>query len=383
MPSTKERKIMKFNILACLFAGLFSVTSTCHALSVQESNPAETLSTISLQQQIDLNPYTSKRQIVDQLLADALIAFKSPARISHAGFTAKMPSNMEIVTDRLLEAYKIEPYRLDLLFSAANAQVYNKNIDEAVKIFEQIIQAAPADLDAHTYLATWYRFQGNTEKSKAHFEQIKTLNAGRADDLSKIFAEIDSVVKTPLKTEAIAHDEKTKTAIITLGYALNADGSMHPILMDRLNTTLALAKQNPNALIMLTGGVPKNNQTEGKLMADWLEKNGVERSRIVEENYARTTIENALFTTYALAKHKVEKATIVSSASHVRRGQTLFEIASWQTGPVGIQFETVATVDKPLNELVVPSKEEMLGIYRDALSTYGLWSYRSYPLQQR
>ncbi len=53
----------------------------------------------------------------------------------HAGFTVKMPSNMEIVTNRLLEAqsYQLEPYRTDLLISAANAQIYNKNAERAIE----------------------------------------------------------------------------------------------------------------------------------------------------------------------------------------------------------------------------------------------------------
>ncbi|NVP03403.1 transporter, partial [Photobacterium damselae subsp. damselae] len=73
----------------------------------------------AVQSTADYAQVVSKRQVVDQLLEQAVTAFKSPARISHAGFTAKMPSNMEIVTDRLLQAYQLEPYRTDLLISAA------------------------------------------------------------------------------------------------------------------------------------------------------------------------------------------------------------------------------------------------------------------------
>ncbi|POF56154.1 transporter, partial [Vibrio vulnificus] len=105
--------------------------------------------------------------------------------------------------------------------------------------------------------------------------------------------------------------------------------------------------------------------------------------RIIEENYATSTVDNALFSAYALARHGVKHATIISSASHVRRGQTLFEIATWQTGPRNITFDTVAYPDKPLNELKQASSGELLGIYRDALRTFGMWSYRSSPLEFR
>ena len=65
------------------------------------------------------------------------------------------------------------------------------------------------------------------------------------------------------------------TLHIAAAYWLNPDGSMHEILIERLETTLAMSKANPDAMIVLTGGVPKNHKTEGKLMANWLISKGV------------------------------------------------------------------------------------------------------------
>ncbi|WP_411121162.1 ElyC/SanA/YdcF family protein [Vibrio vulnificus] len=324
----------------------------------------------------------TQRQVVDQLLHDAVVAFKSPARVSHAGFTAKMPSNMEIVTDRLLEAYQLEPYRTDLLISAANAQIYNKNVDKAIELFQQALSVAPDDVDLHTYLAVWQKFKGNEQAYQQHVTALNALNQGRAADLQRLLSTVDRILQTPLKEKA-TRQLGSNDAIVTLGYALNPDGSMHDILIERLETTLAMAKANPEALIILTGGVPQNHKTEGKLMADWLIERGISANRIIEENYATSTVDNALFSAYALARHGVKHATIISSASHVRRGQTLFEIATWQTGPRNITFDTVGYPDKPLNELKQASSGELLGIYRDALRTFGMWSYRSSPLEFR
>ncbi|WP_423218929.1 ElyC/SanA/YdcF family protein [Vibrio vulnificus] len=324
----------------------------------------------------------TQRQVVDQLLHDAVVAFKSPARVSHAGFTAKMPNNMEIVTDRLLEAYQLEPYRTDLLISAANAQIYNKNVDKAIELFQQALSVAPDDVDLHTYLAVWQKFKGNEQAYQQHVTALNALNQGRTADLQRLLSTVDRILQTPLKEKA-TRQLGSNDAIVTLGYALNPDGSMHDILIERLETTLAMAKANPEALIILTGGVPQNHKTEGKLMADWLIERGISANRIIEENYATSTVDNALFSAYALARHGVKHATIISSASHVRRGQTLFEIATWQTGPRNITFDTVAYPDKPLNELKQASSGELLGIYRDALRTFGMWSYRSSPLEFR
>lgn len=330
----------------------------------------------------EYSQFVSKRQVVDQLLADAWQVFKSPARVSTAGFTAKMPSNMEVVTDRLLKAYQLEPYRTDLLISAANAQIYNSNVERAIELYQQALAVAPDDIDLHSYLLVWQTLQGNATEAKRHAEALSRLNPNRDAGMQKILQTVARIVQTPLR-EQQDKAYKGRTAIVTLGYALNPDGSMHDILVKRLELTLALAKQDKDALIVVTGGVPQNQKTEGRLMADWLIANGVDKSRIAEENYATSTVDNALYSGYVLARHRINHATVVSSASHVRRGQTLLEVASWQSGPAGITFDNVAFPDKPLAGLVSASKGELMGIYRDALRTYGLWSYRSAPLIER
>lgn len=365
---------MNKNILALALGSIISFTVSPSSFAAHDN---------AVYSSIEYSQLVTKRQVVDQLLADAVEAFKSPARISHAGFTAKMPSNMEIVTARLLEAYALEPYRTDLLISAANAQIYNNNVDKAIDLFEQALTVAPDDVDLHAYLAVWLRFNGDVKASNIHMTKLAKLNPGKEADMKRIFTMVERVLATPLKEKADKNLIKDKSAIITLGYALNPDGSMHSILVKRLETTLEIAKSNPDALIILTGGVPKNHKTEGKLMADWLIAKGVSKDRIIEENYASSTVGNALFSSYALARHNVKHATIISSASHARRGQALFEVASWQHGPQGITFDTVSYPDKPLKEVAKASKEELLGIYRDALRTYGMWSYRSYPLESR
>lgn len=366
---------MKKNIISTLIASLFCLSST-----ITFANTSVPLQSIT--PSTDITQYTTKRQIVNQLLTDALIAFQSPSRISHAGFTAKMPSNLEIVTSRLLKAYKLEPYRTDLLISAANAQIYNGNVDRAITLFTQAQTVAPNDIDILSYLAVWHNFKGNNAASIKQMTKLASLNPGRQADIEHIINTIDHIVAIPLKGTPLK-SYNGNTAIVTLGYALNPDGTMNDILIQRLKKTLSLAKQSPKALIIVTGGMPLNHQTEAKLMADWLIQHGVPQQRIIEDNYARSTVENALYVSYALARHNIDHATIISSASHVRRGQTLFDIASWQTGPSGITFDSISVADKPLSTLVIPSDNELLGIYRDALRIYGMWSYRSYPLEQR
>lgn len=370
IPLLKKTRITPL-MLACLLA--FSTQGS--------AQPIETL-----QPKINYQTIVTERQTVDLLLEDALKAFKSPARVSHAGFTGKLASNMEIVAERLQQASLLEPYRADLLFSSASAYIYNKQVEKALNFYDQIIDLAPDDIDAHTYLAAWQRYLGNQKAVTAHMKQLADLNPGRAQGLEKTFEVIDKTTTMPIRDhlpKEVAQAFTGPVAIITLGYALNPDGSMHETLIQRLDKTLELAKQLPDAMIIVTGGVPQNNQTEGRLMTEWLVKNGVDVKRIYQDNFARSTVENALFSRYALAKHKIKHAVIISSGSHVRRAQALFTLASFETGPQNIEYISVAALDKPLEELQKASDSDRQGIYRDALKVMGLWSFRSYPLEER
>lgn len=185
---------MKKSIVAMMLSGAMTLVIPFYSLAQTQTTVAHS--------SVDYAQLVTKRQVVDQLLVDAVTAFKSPSRISHAGFTAKMPTNMQIVTDRLLEAYQLEPYRTDLLISAANAQIYNSDIDRALDLYQQALAVAPDDIDLHSYLAVWLRVKGDETRSKQHMNALAKLNPGRLSDLQKIFAVVDRILTTPLKETA-------------------------------------------------------------------------------------------------------------------------------------------------------------------------------------
>ncbi|MGV7541024.1 YdcF family protein, partial [Mycobacterium kansasii] len=85
--------------------------------------------------------------------------------------------------------------------------------------------------------------------------------------------------------------------------------------------------------IVVTGGVEQAGRTEGALMKNWLVERGVDAARVTDENFARTTVENALYSSYVLATKRVEHAIVVSSASHVRRGAVDLMLAARENLP--------------------------------------------------
>lgn len=102
------------------FNKLNKITVMLAASCLAFNTLADTGKIETLQPQINYEQLVTQRQVVDDLLDQAVVFQKSPARVSDAGFTAKLPSNMESIATLLLQAYELEPYRVDFLFGAAN-----------------------------------------------------------------------------------------------------------------------------------------------------------------------------------------------------------------------------------------------------------------------
>jgi vancomycin permeability regulator SanA len=109
------------------------------------------------------------------------------------------------------------------------------------------------------------------------------------------------------------------TVIVVLGAGLYDDGTIQPVLRERLDAALALAQRYPASQIIASGGVPRSGITEARAMRTWLIANGVAPERIVEENTSTSTVENARNTAAILAERGAQGAVVVSSPNHVER----------------------------------------------------------------
>lgn len=117
------------------------------------------------------------------------------------------------------------------------------------------------------------------------------------------------------------------TNIVVLGAGLNDDGSMPPVLIERLHVALKLAQAYPFTPIITSGGVPQNGITEARAMRDWLVANGVWAGRITEEGHSSSTLENAYNTNRILSARGATAAVVVSSTNHVERAMRNFRVA--------------------------------------------------------
>ena len=120
--------------------------------------------------------------------------------------------------------------------------------------------------------------------------------------------------------------------IVVFGYGLDADGSIQPELEDRLYVALNAARQYPDAYVAVTGGQTSEvaGVTEGGQMAAWLRTQGVAESRLIVEDQALSTTQNAA-NTYKLltsAYPQVKTLAVVTSDYHVACAGVLLQIWS-------------------------------------------------------
>ena len=91
--------------------------------------------------------------------------------------------------------------------------------------------------------------------------------------------------------------------IVCLGYRLEPDGSISPILKNRLEDTARLCKENINSTLLLMGGfsyheAEKFKFSESALMNEFLEKNfakEIEGIKIITEENTTSTVEQICY----------------------------------------------------------------------------------------
>ena len=117
--------------------------------------------------------------------------------------------------------------------------------------------------------------------------------------------------------------------LVGLGFQLNPDGTMRDELIERLKVMLAASEKYPNAVIVCTGGgtaADDPTATEAGRMAEWLEAQGVNPSRLIVEDHSLTTAQNAIYTFDILAAQypQGKQIAIISSDYHIATGTLLF-----------------------------------------------------------
>jgi uncharacterized SAM-binding protein YcdF (DUF218 family) len=122
----------------------------------------------------------------------------------------------------------------------------------------------------------------------------------------------------------VAAKDFSKPAIVILGYGLKPDGSMRAILYHRVLTGLAIAQAFPQSPVIVTGGNPKNGRTEAGEMRNLLRTLGFPGHRIIVEDRANSTVQNAQFSVPLAKKADTSGIIVVTSSTHQGRADKNF-----------------------------------------------------------
>jgi uncharacterized SAM-binding protein YcdF (DUF218 family) len=116
----------------------------------------------------------------------------------------------------------------------------------------------------------------------------------------------------------------SKPAIVILGYGLNGDGTMRTILRRRVLTGLAVAQFFPQSPVIVTGGNPQNGRTEAAQMRNMLLLLGFPANRIITEDKANSTVQNARFSVPLAKDAGTSGIILVTSTTHQDRADGNF-----------------------------------------------------------
>jgi uncharacterized SAM-binding protein YcdF (DUF218 family) len=141
--------------------------------------------------------------------------------------------------------------------------------------------------------------------------------------------------------------------IVVLGGAISPDVSAarEDIALneaaERMTAIAQLAREHPQARIVFTGGSGRlfKGASEADFVPRLFESFGIPRDRIVLENRARNTVENAVFTKALVQPKPAERWLLVTSAHHMPRSVGIFRKAGFPVEAHPVDFRTRGSAD--------------------------------------
>jgi uncharacterized SAM-binding protein YcdF (DUF218 family) len=141
--------------------------------------------------------------------------------------------------------------------------------------------------------------------------------------------------------------------IVVLGGAISPDVSAarNDIALneaaERMTAIAKLAREHPSARIVFTGGSGRlfGGATEADYVTGLFESFGIPRDRIVLENRARNTVENATLTKALVKPKPSERWLLVTSAHHMPRSVGIFRKAGFPVEAHPVDYRTRGSAD--------------------------------------
>ncbi|KAF0115857.1 MAG: hypothetical protein FD149_1481 [Rhodospirillaceae bacterium] len=111
---------------------------------------------------------------------------------------------------------------------------------------------------------------------------------------------------------------------IVLGAHVHPDGTPSPALCRRIAHAVGLYRTGKVSRIIVSGGPVTHPLSEARIMARLAMADGVPASALLLEPYARTTLDNAIFSLALMQHHDIDCALVVTDACHLPRALYTF-----------------------------------------------------------
>ena len=144
---------------------------------------------------------------------------------------------------------------------------------------------------------------------------------------------------------------------------------------ERFLTLIDLARSYPEARVVFSGGagwLADSDLTEAKVMRGFVREHGLGDARVIFEDRARNTYENALLSKPLVAPQPGERWLLVTSAYHMPRAVGVFRQVGWPVIPYPVDYRTAGT----FNLLLTPDAGQRLREFDQASKSWiGLVAY--------
>jgi len=242
---------------------------------------------------------------------------------------------------------------------------------EAIAAWRAASELDPTDGESRLLRAVYAAALNDTQQARAAQRDLAAHDPQLSAELEGLLERLEAHCQKELMSEPPAGWPPANHAIVALGSPTNADGTPRPRLLGTLQRTLALANQDPKAAVLVTGGAVKSGG-EAVAMRDWLVARGVAPERIIVEDQARDTIQNAQRVAPLLAKAGKTEVTLATVSYHMERSLFIFDEILGQQG-VTVQGIT-GEPDLEGEALTTRLGQERIGTFRDGARAAGYWT---------
>lgn len=148
---------------------------------------------------------------------------------------------------------------------------------------------------------------------------------------------------------------------------------------ERMTAAVLLAQRYPEARIVFSGGssILGATATEAQAARQFFSSFGLPASRIVFENRARNTVENARYSYELVGPNEGDTWLLVTSALHMPRAVGAFRGAGWSVIPYPVDYQS-ARRPAPIVDLSYDVIEELVQLDRVVTEWVALVAYRAF-----